>query len=614
MIPVAKTKRSEQKSRPKRKSTNSRKRSPRGKKGVHTPHSALVARTAKKPTLPKKKDDVFRIIPIGGFDETGARNCVAVEYKQDILLVDIGIMFPEEDMPGVDYIIPDVSLLRGRERDIRGVLLTHAHLDHIGAVPHIVPKIGNPPIFASSFTAKLLKRRYQDFPGFAEPIIQEISPGSILRVGRFEVEAFHEQHSVPDSLGLVIRTPEGSILFTGDWKFDPKPVHDKPTDHACINHIAKRGVTVMIGDSTNADKPGTTISETTVMETFEKIFKESKGRIITSTTGSNVRRLQQLISLAIKHGRKVAIEGFSMRTAVDIAQELKYINIPKGTIVTAEQTNNLPPHKVLILCTGAQAEDRAVLMRIVNKEHKYLKIQPGDSVIFSSSSIPGNERSIGHLKDYLARQGADVYHNQIVDVHSSGHGKQDDLKQMIRAVRPKYFVPAYGDFYHRKCHGKIAEEAGIPKTNILYPDNGQVVEIQQGGVNVNQKERYVIDYIMVDGLGVGDLEEIVLRDRQILSSDGIVLAIIKMSHRSGALVGKPEIVSRGFVYMKGQRKLIEEMEQEIRKIIQKTQSKGEQKSPPNEIYVKKRLRDDLGQFLFNKTQRRPMIIPVLLEV
>ncbi len=583
----------------------------RGKGGGPTPLKTLASESA---TLPRRDDGKLRVIPIGGFDETGARNSIAFEYRNDIIIVDAGIMFPEADMPGVDYIIPDVSLLRGRERDIRAILITHAHLDHIGALPHILPRIGNPPIYGSLFTTKFVQKRYADFPGIAKPILQEIKAGDVFRVGQFEVEAFHEQHSVPDAVGYVIRTPAGTMLTTGDWKFDPNPVHDKPAAREHINEIGRKGVTLLFGDSTGADKPGATIPEQKVVEAFDKIFRITSGRIIASTTGSNVRRIQQLMTLAVKYNRRVAIEGFSMRTSVDIARELKYIDIPKETIISSEESNRLPPSKVLVLCTGAQAEEQAVLMRIVNKEHRSLSIQPGDAIIFSSSAIPGNERAIENLKNYLAQQGAEVYHNQMMDVHSSGHGKQDDLREMLRMVRAKYFVPAYGDFYHRKEHGKLAIEVGYPKENVLYPDNGQVMEVTPEKTIVTN-ERYPINYIMVDGLGVGDLSEVVLRDRQILASDGIVVPIIKMAHRTGEIVGKPDIISRGFVYMREQKTLIYETEQKIREIMSRVQVKDpNQASPPNEMYIKGKLRDDLGKFLFQKTERRPMIIPLLIEV
>jgi len=580
------------------------------KKGGPT---SLVTRRVESPSLPLRNDDVMRVIPIGGFDETGARNCMAIEYKRDIIVIDAGLMFPEEDMPGIDYIIPDISMLRGRERDIRGIFITHAHLDHMGALPHILPRIGNPPVYSSLFTSKLIQKKHLDFPNQAKPITQEVKAGDILRLGNFEIEALHAQHSVPDAIGLVVRTPSGTVFITGDWKFDSDPVHDAPTPRAHITKLGLSGITVMFGDSTNSNVPGGTITEQAVMDSLDKIFNDTTGRIIASTTGSNVRRIQQMLTLAVKHQRKVAIEGFSMRTAVEIAQELKYIEVPKGTIISSEETNNLPPSKVLIICTGAQAEEQAVLMRIVNKEHRTLEIQPGDAVVFSSSSIPGNERAIGHLKDYLARQGAEVYHNQMMDVHSSGHGKQEDLKEMLGMIKPEFFIPAYGDFYHRKVHGRLAQDIGIPKEKILYPDNGQVIEVRPHDVRVTN-ERFPINYIMVDGLGVGDLADVVLRDRQILSSDGIIVVIVKMAHQNGEMLGKADIVSRGFVYMKEQKALIDETQKKIQEILGKTKSKEQYATPPNEAYIKAKLRDDLGQFLFNKTQRRPMIIPLLIEI
>ena len=528
--------------------------------------------------------------------------------------MDAGVMFPEQDMPGVDYIIPDITSLRGLEQNIRGILVTHAHRDHIGALPHLLPRLGNPPIYGAPFAIKLIQKQHQDFPDNQKPRTVEIQAGSVTRIGPFEIEAIHELHSIPDALGLAIRTPAGTILNTGDWRLDPDPVHDRKTDLDGLRKIGDRGVTALFAESTGADKPGQGISERVVFENLEKIFRQSEGRIFVSLNSAMLNRIQQLLELAGMYRRNVIIEGFSMRTNVEIARELKYIDVPKGLIIPAEQSNRIPPARVLVLSTGAQAEEGSALMRIVNREHRSLKIEPGDTVVFSSSVIPGNERAIENLKDYLARQGAEIYHSQAMDIHASGHPRQEDLKEMLRTVQPEFVIPHHGNYFNRMLHGKLAQEVGIPKDRIVLPkSNGQIIEIRPHRVTLTQTV-LPVNYIMVDGLGVGDVGEVVLRDRQILADEGIVIAIIKLAHRNGQLIGQPDIVSRGFVYMKGQKKLLEDTKQKIREILTRTQKPNGADNVPNEVYIKTKLRDDLGQFFFQKTQRRPMIIPLLIEV
>lgn len=555
----------------------------------------------------------MHVVPLGGFEETGGRNSLAVEYKGRVLLMDAGVMFPEEDMPGIDYIIPDISPLKGLERNVLGVLITHGHRDHIGALAHILPRLGNPPVYGAPFAMRLVQKQHADFPDNPKPKTVELRAGERTRIGPFEIETVHELHSIPDALGIVIRTPAGTIFNNGDYRLDPDPVHDRQTDLAALRRIGERGVTAMLAESTGADRPGKGISERTVLENLDKVFRESRGRIFASLNSAMVNRIQQLIELASTYRRNVIVEGFSLRTNIEIAQQLKYLMVPKGLIVSAEQSNRLPPQRVLVLCTGAQAEERSVLMRIINKEHRTLAIEPGDTVIFSSSVIPGNERAIENLKDFLARQGAEIYHSATMDIHASGHPKQEDLKEMIRTVRPEFFIPHHGNYFNRQLHGRLAIAEGIPKDHIILPkQNGQVIEIRPHRVTLTGTV-LPVNYIMVDGLGVGDVGEVVLRDRQILADEGIVIAIVKMAHRTGELIGQPDIVSRGFVYMKEQRKLLEETKQKIREILKKTQPRNDA-SIPNEAYVKGEIRDHLGQFLFQKTQRRPMIIPLLIEV
>lgn len=590
-------------------------RQPRHGRGRPAEHRGDDRRPAKGPLLKdlvRPHEEVMHVVPLGGFEETGGRNCLAVEYKGNVLLMDAGVMFPEEDMPGVDYIIPDIAPLRGLENRVLGVLVTHAHRDHIGALPHLLPRLGNPPVYGAPFSIRQVQRHHADFPSNPKPRTVELRAGSRTRIGPFEIEAVHELHSIPDALGIAVRTPAGALFNSGDYRLDPDPVHDRQTDLAHLAQIGKRGVTAMLLESTGADRPGRGLSERTVLENLDKIFAASRGRIFASLNSQMLNRIQQLLGLAVKYRRNVVLEGFSLRMSVEIARELRYVNVPQGLIITTEQSNRLPPGRVLVLCTGAQAEEGSVLMRIVNREHRSLEIEPGDTIIFSSSVIPGNERAIENLKDFLARQGADVYHNASMDIHASGHPSQEDLREMIRAVRPEFFIPHHGNYFNRLLHGRLAQEVGIPKERVILPKaNGQVIEIRPHRVTLTNTV-LPVNYIMVDGLGVGDVGEVVLRDRQILADEGIVVVMVKRAHRSGALIGQPDLVSRGFVYMKEQGKLLADARKKVADIVRRT--KPPKEGTPIEAYLKARIRDDLGQFLFSKTQRRPMIIPLLIEV
>jgi ribonuclease J len=550
------------------------------------------------------------IIPLGGFEEVG-RNCFAVQYNNDIIIIDMGLMFPEEGMLGVDYVIPDISPLRGKEKMVRAVLITHAHYDHIAALPHLLPRLGNPPVFGTLFTVKLIQKRQEDFPQYAKPHVKEIKPKQVFRVGSFEVEPFHVNHTIPQSVGYTLRTPAGSLAYTGDYKFDTDPVNDAPADENHIRRLGKKGITVLFGDSTGAEIPGHSLPEKVVKENLNQIFVKAKQRIIAATFASLINRLQQMIDLAQKYGRKVAIDGFSMKTNVEIAREIGYLHVPQNLLITPEESTKLPPQKVLVLCTGAQGEDKAVLMRIVNGEHRSLRIEKGDTVIFSSSVVPGNELTVQKLKDLLYKQGAEVYHYRMMDIHASGHGHQEDLKKMLRLFKPRFFIPAHGNYSMRVVNARLAREVGIPQSRIFVPENGQVIEVKGNKVRI-LKKRYPIRYVFVDGLGVGDVEEVVLRDRQILASDGMVVTLVMVDGRTGAIVGEPDIISRGFVHTKHQEQLMREMRRKIKEIIQG--SVAEPNSPPNWTYLRNKVRDDLGLFLFQKTERRPMILPVIIEV
>lgn len=551
----------------------------------------------------------LRIIPLGGLEEVG-RNMTLFEYGNEIIIVDMGLQFPEEDMPGIDYIIPNINYLKGKEQNIRGVFITHGHYDHIGAIPHLMPKLGNPPLYTAALTAGLIKRRQEDYPNGQTLNIKVVNFESRVALGNFRVEFFHVNHSIPDTLGIAIHTPEGLIIHTGDFKFDNSPTTDKPADIGRIASLGAQNVLVLLSDSTGAEKPGYAISEYEIQKTLDDVFSKATGRVIVATFSSLVSRVQQIITLSEKYGRRVAIDGYSMRTTVEIANKLGYLKIKKGTLIKPEQMSNYPEDKVSLMCTGAQGEGKAVLMRIVNGEHRFVRIKKDDTVIFSSSVVPGNERTVQNLKDQLYRQGANVIHYQMMDVHAGGHAQIEDLKMMINLIKPKYFIPIHGNYYMLRLHAKIAESVGIPAANAIVAGNGKVVEFTSNSATMT-KEKIPSNYVMVDGLGVGDVGNVVLRDRQQMSKDGMFTIIVIVDSKTGKVVGTPDIISRGFIYMKGSMDLINETKTRVVDLVNK---KSSSEHNMNWAYVKDNIRDNIGQFLFNKTERRPMVLPVVIEV
>ena len=545
---------------------------------------------------------------LGGLEEIG-RNMTIFEYGQDIIVIDMGLQFPEEDMPGIDYIIPNASYLQERVKDIRGVIITHGHYDHIGAIPHIMPKIGNPPIYTALLTSAIIKKRQEDYPNGLNLNIKIVKKKDRIKLGCFEAEFFHVNHNIPDSLGIALHTPIGTIVYTGDFKFDHSPVGDEPADIAHLAEIGSKGALLLMSDSTDAGVPGYSISEKTIQDTLDEIFKRAEGRIIAATFSSLISRIQELVYLAEKYNRKVIIDGYSMKTNVEITQSLGYLKIKRDTIINLEKLHQWPDDKILILCTGAQGEGRAALMRIVNKEHRFIRIKPGDTVIFSSSVIPGNERSVQHVKDTLSRHKAKIIHYQMMDVHAGGHAQVEDLKMMINLIKPKFFIPIHGNFHMLRQHAELAQAVGIPEKNIVTPDNGQIVQLTDKSITATS-QLVPTNYIMVDGLGIGDVGQVVLRDRQMMSKDGMFTIIVIIDGKTGKIIQDPDIISRGFIYMKESGELLEQTKKKVRQIIaQKTKE-----TPINWTYVRNTLRDSIGQFLYSKTQRRPMILPVVIEV
>ncbi len=552
----------------------------------------------------------LRFIPLGGCGEV-TRSCYVYEYEDDIVIVDMGLQWPDEDMPGIDYLIPNVEYLKPRRKNIRGIVITHGHYDHIGAIPHLMNALGNPPIYATALTRGVILKRQEEFNHLGKLDITVVTPESALQLGSFRVEFFHVNHNIPDSVGVVLKTPVGTVVHTGDWKFDHTPVNERPADVARLMQLGRDGVLLLVGESTDAEMPGHQISETEVQKALEEIFKVAPGRILAATFSSLLTRIQQLIWLSEKYGRKLVIEGHSMKQNVAVAQALGYTKLKKGTLIDVKDMGRYPEDQITIACTGAQGEDRAVLMRIANSEHTAINLRPKDSVIFSSSVIPGNEATVQRLKDVLYKKVHKVYHYATMDIHAGGHAKRDELRKMIELTRPKFFIPIHGNYFMLKLHAELAEEMGVRKDHVIVAEDGEVVSMNREEIKKTD-EKAPIDYVMVDGLGVGDIKEVVLRDRQHLAEDGIFVMIAIVDSKTGKVRTSPDIISRGFIYLKESQDLLKDVRNRTRKIVEDITIGGGH--PINWTYVRDELREKIGQFLFNKTQRRPMVLPVVIEV
>ena len=557
-----------------------------------------------------KQQKKLRIIPLGGLGEVG-RNMMCLEFQGRILIIDMGLRLPEEDMPGVDYIIPNISFLRGREKNILGVLFTHGHYDHIGAVPYLIDKLGiNLPLFAGGLTKGIILKRQEDFPQKPKLNLTQVKDGSRIKLGPFQIEFFKQNHNISDNLGLFLRTPVGNLVHTSDFKFDSNPVYDTPTNFGKLKALGKRGVLLLMSDSTGAEEPGHSLSERTIMKNLEEIFKKSKGRIIAVTFGSLIHRIQQLIALSEKYGRKVAVDGYSMKTNVEICKRLGYIKSKKGTLIKTEQIQNYPDSKITLICTGAQGEGQAVLMRIANREHKFVRLKKTDTVIFSSSVVPGNERTVQFLKDELYRQKVNVLHYKMMDIHAGGHAQQEELKKMIKIMRPRFFLPVHGQYSMLVKHAELARSQGLPEKNIVVAENGQIINLTKNKIYL-EKKTVESNYVMVDGLGIGDVGEVVLRDRQVLSKDGMFVIVVIVDRNTGKVRNSPDIISRGFVYLRESKGLLAETRRKTINIVNQTAGSG---GAVNWSYVKDNIRNQIGSFLYARTQRRPMVLPVVIEV
>jgi len=558
-----------------------------------------------------EKQQSLKIVPLGGLGEVG-RNMMLLEYERKILIIDMGFRMPEEDMPGIDFIVPNINYLRGKQKNILGIVFTHGHYDHIGAIPYLIGKIWRPnlEIFASPLTRGIILKRQEDFTSQPKLDITEVKNGSKIKLGPFRIEFFKQNHNIPDNLGLFIETPVGNIIHTSDFKFDPNPVNDLPTDFEKLKDFSKRKILLLLSDSTGAEEEGHSLSEKTIEKNLEEIFQRSTGRIIAATFSSLINRIQQIITLSEKYQRKVAIEGYSMKTNTELAKVLGYIKSKKGTIIKAKEISNYPDSRITILCTGAQGEGSAILMRIANKEHPFIRLKKGDDVILSSSVIPGNERTVQTLKDDILRQKTKVFHYKMMDIHAGGHAQQEELKEMIKIMKPKFFLPIHGQYSMLVSHAELAREAGVPEKNIVIAENGQVINLNQKRILV-EKKTVPSNYVMVDGLGIGDVGEVVLRDRQMLARDGMFVIVAIVDKQTGQVKGSPDIISRGFVYLRESKELLAQTRKKVIEIVNRAAGSG---GAVNWSYIKDEIRNKIGQFLYTKTQRRPIILPVVIEV
>ena len=559
-------------------------------------------------------DNKLKVIVLGGLEEVG-RNMTVFEYDKEIIIVDMGLQFPEEDMPGIDYIIPNVDYLDDKKDWIKGVIITHGHYDHIGGIPHLMGRLGNPNMFMGKLTAGIVKKRVEEFSKCPKLNIQEINEDSRLQLGKnFRVETLRVNHSIPDCFAVIIHTPLGTVIHSGDFKIDYSPVNDQPADLNRIAQIGGAGVLLLMSDSTDATHVGYQISESSIGDEIGIIFEKLDGRIIIGTFASQLSRVQKLFDLAEKFGRRISLQGRSMNDNVEIAHQIGYLKFNQRILVEDHELDRLPDNKIIIIGTGAQGESNAFLMRVVNNEHRSISLKKGDTVIFSSSVIPGNERTIQGLKDMVVRQGARVIHYEMMDVHAGGHAKQEDLKLMMRLLKPEYFMPIEANHYMLQAHADLAEQVGIQKNKIFVADNGQIVEFHKaanGEVSGKlTKDKVLTDYVMVDGLGVGDVSNIVLRDRRVMAEDGMIVVIATIDAKTGDTIGNPDIISRGFVYMKENKELIQKTRMKVKKIVKDHNPR----TPADDDYVKNKIRNDVGQFLFSQTKRRPMVLPVVIKV
>jgi ribonuclease J len=546
----------------------------------------------------------LRIIPLGGVGEIG-KNMYVFEYGDDIVIVDCGLMFPDEEMFGIDLVIPDVSYLRENREKVKAFLITHAHEDHVGGLPYILPYFPDVPVYASTLARGLLGIKIKEHKLHSNPLLP-LDPGDNLQIGPFRVEPFRISHSIPDAMGMALHTPVGTVVTTGDFKFDHTPVDGRRSDFAVLSKLGENGVICLLSDSTRAETPGYTLSERTVGETFREIMEPLAGRVIVATFASNIARVQQVIDAAAEFDRKVAVIGRSMEQNFRIATDLGYLTYAPGQIVAKDQIGS--HQKIVIATTGAQGEPMAGLARMANRDHRFVEIQPGDTVIVSASPIPGNEEYVARTIDNLFKAGANVYYHTVKHAHVSGHASQEELKLMLGLTRPKYFIPIHGEFRMLVQHGRLAVETGVLPENVFIIENGQPIEFFPDG-SARRAAPVTSGYVLVDGLSVGDVGEVVLRDRRALASDGMFIVVVTVDKQTGRVVAKPEIVTRGFIRGNEHDPL---MNGAIDRMMAAIEGQGDRTSEV--ALLKSQIKDEISRYLYEQTRRRPLVFPVVVEV
>ena len=564
----------------------------------------------KRVAIPPVGDNI-RIIPLGGVEEIG-RNMTAIEIGEDILVIDCGFQFKEEETPGIDYIIPNTKYLEDNKGRVRALLVTHGHLDHIGAIPYLMEGMGNPPIYTRNLTAIMIKKRQEEFPHIPPLDIRVVEKNDKIKIGNLSIRLFGVTHAIPDSMGIIIDTPYGAIVAPGDYKLDHEggiPTEAEEKEYALFE---KENVLLLLLDSTNVDQPGFSTPESLVHLGLEQIIQNTSGRLIIGTFASQITRLVKTIEIAEKYKKKVIIEGRSMKTNLEIAQIAGLLKVKEGTIIPSTDVHQYPKNKILILSTGAQGEEFAALMRMANKSHKSIHIEPGDTIVLSSSIIPGNERAVEKLKDNLAKAGGKIVHYRTSElyIHSTGHGNREELAWLHKKIKPKFFLPIHGNYYRLKIHMDLAIEHGVAPENTLVPENGAIIEIQEKGTKmVKLKEKVPSNIRMVDGFAIGDIQEVVIRDRQMLAEDGMFVVIAMVNLKTGKLKKSPDIISRGFIYLRESQELLSQTRLIAKKAIEESTAGM---NPINFEHVKKHLTDSIEKYLFQKTAKHPMVIPVIL--